>query len=328
MIRNTFAGFALMALVPVSMAAKPGTSTPPPPPPPPPAITRTVTVAPNPAGLNETVTISYTSSDDVGKDVSFQIGKFGYVAGTVPSPPADNAFDTIDGSVVYETAGVTINKDFSPIGIPVNGDNTRDLVPGMCYFVRTKTTGAGNGTYNSPAAPLCIKEAVVVDPCDGKKDLDISAALVQGEGTVVNGTASTWTYGITVKACKEIVQGTKVQGGNVAWANQICNNELTGSPNISITAGTFTCSNKAKNTVITWLLPPLMKGDSLTLKSTQSGTAKIAIQAIYPEGTGPGLPLNGPWSAVYQTVEEATASPVIPAHKTDYTDRVMILITP
>jgi hypothetical protein len=301
-IRATqLAALAVLAFSPLAFAV------------PPPQPTRTVTVSPNPAAQNENVTLSFQSAGDDGTQVVFQIAK-----------GEGNGYDGIDPDQSegcpgngndfqdYVFAGDTVSLTFNPAAICSRGNNVRTLEPGTCWNVRAHVTAAnqGGGAFPTPAVSLCITAPVEEDDCVGKPDLSISATLASGPGAVLNGTASAWSYGITVKACTEVLAGSKVQGGNAAWANQkICE--------VSATGGNYNCRYTNKNAVITWTLPHMVRGDSYTLTSTEKGTAKLAVRP----GT---LPLNGPWSVVYQTVADTQTDPVTLPHKSDYTQRVTI----
>lgn len=216
-----------------------------------------------------------------------------------------------DPYLTNEDGDLKISFDPAALGIPAD----------CGYTLRAQS--AGDGTYSgtiTASIEFCIKEI----SCD--TPFSFALTDVTGPGELLASTknikySGDWYLTYTVKACTDIVAGTKVQGGVVAWANY---------EGAVVSAGSFSVSTKNKNSVITWILPAMTSGDEHTITVHVSGNSSTAVGS---------QPLSGAWSAVYQTQAEANnIDPItllpkpIPAHKSEYTPRatyeVVTVLTP
>ena len=227
-------------------------------------------------------------------------------------PPSVQLIAPADNYITDAAGNVSVNFDPQALDIPAN----------CGYTMRAQSAGIPQTyqTSNTVSLSFCIKDVACQEP------FTFALTDVSGPGELLVSTkglkySGDWYLTYTVKTCTDIVAGTKVQGGVVAWANFL---------GTSVSTGNVSTSSKNKNTVITWVLPALTAGDEHTIVVHLSGTsANVA-------GT---QPLSGAWSAVYQTLAEAnnvdlvTGLPApIAAHKSAYTPRatyeVVTTLTP
>jgi hypothetical protein len=227
------------------------------------------------------------------------------VVGVMLVPPTANA--------VTDTSGnVSVLFDPAALEIPANCTTT-------IRAQSEQVVGSWSGAV-TVSIEFCIKSQECGAP------FTFALTDVTGPGELLVSTKTTkysgeWYLTYTVKACTEIVAGTKVQGGAVAWA-------LYGGATADV--GAVTATTKNKNTVITWVLPALAAGtqESIVVKVSGNSSTVVGTQQ-----------LSGAWSAVYQTLAEANyidpitnLSAPISAHKSDYTPRatyqVVNVLTP
>jgi hypothetical protein len=225
--------------------------------------------------------------------------------------------NVLDLGTLYTDVDGNVSVPFNPatLGIPAN----------CGYTIRAQSSNVPQTyqTTHTVSLGFCVKESACGAP------FSFALTDVTGPGELLPSTKSMKYYGdwyltYTVKACTNIVAGTKVQGGVVGWAT------FNGAVDVSATTGTVSVSTKNKNSVITWILPTLAAGDEHTITVHIGGNSASVL--------GTQL-LSGAWSAVYQTQAEATnvdsltglPAPISP-HKSEYTPRasyeVVAVLTP
>ncbi len=271
-----------------------------------------LTASPSPTGSGQAqISLSVSPSPAIdGELMTLQAVVYSQ-NGAVPAPAGDVVFfrdytdpiTLLPASDEVGTGTITSNSvGTTSVTFDTTGLGGQSFSFKAHYLPPSPPPGQGFGSVFSGSIPVTVVPAV---SCTG---FTIAADLAAGSGNPVVGQSGNWSYKIKLRACAA-VNNVTAQGGTSGWLSLLSSGALVPSK------GTVAVRKQNNKTaVVLWTVGNMAAGEEVELLVNMNGTV--------PKGSsGTVQYISGPWSAITTSTDEIPVT-----SKTDYTDRVSILV--